>query len=200
MKQSYEILGLDESASLEEVEARYQELKKKYNEEKWQDGEAGNNAARMLEKLDAAYADIMDSRREKKAEGTSSAFEEVGAAIRGGDLVRAQQLLDAFNERDAEWHYLQSVVFFKKNWMNESKKQLEIAIQMDGANEKYRTAYEKLKARADYNGQTGGAPNTNPDVSAPEEQMGGNWCSNCASICYTTLCLNCLFNLCCSCR
>ncbi len=200
MKSSYEIFGLGENATIEEIEARYNELKQKYNEEKWQDGEAGNQAARMLEKLDAAYADIMDSRREKKQEGTSSAYEEVGASIRSGDLSRAQQLLDTCNERDAEWHYLQSVVFYKKNWMNESKKQLEIAIQMDGGNEKYRTAYDKLKARADYNGQTGGAPNTDPDVSAPQEQMGGNWCTNLASCCYTALCMNCLYNLCCSCR
>lgn len=202
MKQSYELLGLDETASTEEVEARYNELKAKYNEEKWQDGEAGNAAARMLEKLDAAYQDILDERRESAEDAyhASAAFEDVGAAIRSGDLARAQQLLDGFNERNAEWHYLQSVVFYKKNWINESKKQLEIAIQMDGANEKYRTAYDKLKGRTEYNAQTGGAPNTDPNVNSGGEQMGGNWCTNCASMCYTFLCVNCLFNLCCSCR
>ncbi len=198
MKESYEIFGLDEQASMEEIEAKYRELKEKYNEEKWQDGEAGNNAARMLEKLEAAYADIKDERRERVT-SDDNAFDEVASAIRSGDLARAQQLLDAFNERNAEWHYLQSVVFYKKSWMNESKKQLEIAMQMDGANEKYRSAYEKLKARADYSQQNGGAPNTDPNVSSGEEQMGGNWCTNCASMCYTFLCVNCLFNLCCRC-
>lgn len=86
--------------------------------------------------------------------------------------------------------------------MNESKKQLEIAIQMDGANSKYREAYDKLKARADYRQQSGGAPNTNPDPNMAQggEQMGGNWCANCASMCYTFLCVNCLFNLCCNCH
>ena len=85
--------------------------------------------------------------------------------------------------------------------MQESKKQLEIAIQMDGGNAKYREAYEKLKSRADYRQQTGGAPNTNPDpATGGDEQMGGNWCSQCFSFCYTFLCVNCLFNLCCNCR
>ena len=199
MKESYEIFGLDEHASMEEIDAKYEELKAKYNEEKWQDGEAGNHAARMLEKLEAAYADIKDERRERTEKG-GDAFEEVASAIRSGDLARAQQLLDAFNERNAEWHYLQSVVFYKKSWMNESKKQLEIAIQMDETNQKYRDAYEKLRSRAEYTKQTGGAPNTNPNPTENGEQMGGNWCAQCASFCYTFLCVNCLFNLCCSCR
>ncbi len=202
LDESYKILGLDETATDEEIEARYAQLKKKYNEEKWQDGEAGNNAARMLDKLETAYSDIKDARREaEQPEKTSAdAIEEVGSAIRSGDLNRAQQLLDAFNERNAEWHYLQSVVFYKKNWMNESKKQLEIAMQLDSGNEKYRTAYEKLKARAEYTQQTGNAPNTNPDPAMGNGQMGGNWCSTCATMCYTYMCVNCLFNLCCNCR
>ncbi len=201
-KDNYRLLQVDENASDEEIKACYERLKEIYNEEKWKDGEEGNNAARMLERLDAAYNEIMEERREK-ASNTSgaSSFESVSEAIRNGDIARAQQLLDDFNERNAEWHYLQSVVFYKKNWMQESKKQLEIAIQMDGGNAKYREAYEKLKSRADYRQQTGGAPNTNPDpATGGDEQMGGNWCSQCFSFCYTFLCVNCLFNLCCNCR
>lgn len=202
-QKNYEILQVSEDATDDEIRESYERLKLKYNEEKWQDGEAGNNAARMLGKLDAAYSEIMEERKER-AKNTSgaSSFDEVSAAIRSGDYARAQKLLDDFNERSAEWHYLQSIVFYKKNWMSESKKQLEIAIQMDGANTKYREAYEKLKARADYRQQTGGAPNTNPDPAAGAngEQMGGNWCANCASMCYTCLCVNCLFNLCCNCH
>ena len=84
--------------------------------------------------------------------------------------------------------------------MNESKKQLEIAMQMDPVNSKYQDAYQKLNAHVNYQSQTGGAPNTNPNVQSDSEQMGGNWCSTCASCCYTYLCVNCLFNLCCGCR
>ncbi len=203
-QENYEILGLDESATTEEIEARYRELKAKYDEEKWQDGEAGNAAARKLTRLNAAYEEIMEDRRTAQKVGGEQpdAFGEVSDAIKSGDLVRAQALLDAFNERSAEWHYLQSVVFYKKNWMNESKKQLEIAMQLDESNEKYKSAYEKLKNRAEYRTETGGAPNTNPDPApAPDGQMGGNWCSNCATMCYTYLCVDCLCNLCmCGCR
>ena len=199
--ENYKILQVEETATDEEIEASYQRLKAQYNEDKWKDGEEGNNAARMLTRLETAYREVMDERREKKQNTSGAdAFEAVGDAIRSGDLAGAQKLLDGFNERNAEWHYLQSVVFYKKNWINESKKQLEIAIQLDPSNEKYRTAYDKLNNRTQYQQQTGGATNTNPNPASDGEQMGGNWCATCASMCYTYLCVNCLFNLCCNCR
>lgn len=200
-RENYEILQVSVDATDEEIKEAYERLKAKYNEEKWLDGEAGNYAARMLGKLDAAYSEIMDERRQSGAQTEgASAFDEVSECIKRGDIAKAQTLLDAFNERNAEWHYLQSVVFYKKNWMNESKKQLEIAMQMDGSNPKYRQAYDNLKERSEYTKQTGGAPNTDGNPSSGDEQMGGNWCTSCANFCYTFLCVNCLFNLCCNCR
>ncbi len=200
-KENYQILQVGEDATDEEIEASYAALKAKYNEERWESGEVGNNAARMLDRLEAAYNEIKSERKEKKQNTSgATAFEEVADLIRKGDIAAAQSKLDAFNERNAEWHYLQSVIFYKKNWMNESKKQLEIAMQMDPVNSKYQDAYKKLNARVNYEQQTGGAPNTNPNVGSDSEQMGGNWCATCANCCYTYLCVNCLFNLCCGCR
>ncbi len=208
MNEYYELLGLDESATDEEIKARYEELKAKYKEERWLDGEAGNEAARMLNKLDAAYAEIIESRkeREQNTEGQSS-FEEIAALLKADKVSEAQAKLDDFNERSAEWHYLQAVVFWKKNWANESKKQLEIAMQMDPENKKYRDAYGKLNAKTQYNEQEARRreQQQNPYAGEPnspygDEQMGGNACSNCISCCYTYLCVDCLFSLCCGCR
>lgn len=204
MKEYYELLGLSESATDEEIDARYQELRAKYNEDRWLDGEAGNEAARMLTKLDVAYAEIKDSRKEqsKNTEGESS-FEEITAFIKENKINEAQARLDDFNERSAEWHYLQAVVFYKKNWTSDSKKQLEIAIQMDPDNQKYRSAYGKMNAKNNYEQQEyqrRQQETQNPYSRQPDEQMGGNACSNCISCCYTYLCVDCLFSLCCGCR
>ena len=150
-QENYKILGVEENATDEEIRVAYETLKEKYNEEKWLEGEAGNEAARMLDKIDAAYREIMDERKESsRTTDSADAYTEVTEAIKSGNIPRAQELLDGFNERNAEWHYLQSVVYYKKNWLMDSKKQLEIAIQMDGANTKYRDAYEKLKGQTDY--------------------------------------------------
>ncbi len=201
MNEYYEFLGLSESATDEEITARYTELKEKYSEERWQDGEAGNEAARNLTKLETAYRELMDGRKETESttEGTD-AYAEISELLKNDKLAEAQSRLDAFNERTAEWHYLQAVVFYKKNWSSESKKQLEIAMEMDPGNQKYRSAYGKLNARTQ---QQAGPVNQNPYAGGPQgapQQMGGNACSECCSCCYTYLCVNCLFNLCCGCR
>ncbi len=201
---NYELFGLDESATDEEIKERYRQLKAKYNEDRWLEGEAGNEAARMLGRLDAAYNDIMSERRERERSGTG-ALDEVAEAIRNGDLVGAQAKLDACNDRGGEWHYLQSVLFFRKNWMNESKKQLEIAMQLDPSNAKYKDAYDRINSRMNYHSQSaqagGGAQEAeyNQQTQA-DPQMGGSGCAQCVDFCYTCLCVNCLFNLCCSCR
>ena len=52
MKEYYQFLGLAETATDEEITARYQELRAKYNEDKWLEGEAGNEAAKLLTKLE----------------------------------------------------------------------------------------------------------------------------------------------------
>ncbi|MBR2623042.1 MAG: hypothetical protein IKD15_02320 [Clostridia bacterium] len=203
MNEYYELLGLNESATDEEITARYSELTAKYREERWQDGEAGNEAARMLTKLETAYREIMESRRnqEKNTEGQTS-FEEISALIKENKLSEAQTLLDNFNERSAEWHYLQAAVYYKKNWTNDSKKQLEIAMQMDPENQKYRAAYGKMNAKNNYQQQQAYQQPQNPYQNAPyDNQMGGgSTCSNCISCCYTYLCVDCLFSLCCGCR
>ena len=128
MKEYYELLGLTEQATDEEIDARYQVLRDKYREDRWLDGEAGNNAAKMLTKLETAYKEIKTSRKER-SENTSgqSSFEEISELLKKDKIAEAQFELDKFDQRSAEWHYLQAVVFYKKNWTNDSKKQLEIA-------------------------------------------------------------------------
>lgn len=209
-KHYYEILGVSESATDEEIRARYEELKKKYSEERFLEGEAGNEAARMLNRIDVAYNEIMTERSEKhSAENAGSSYAKVDEYIRAGKINEAQAVLDEFNERPAEWHYLQSVVFYKKNWMNESKKQLEIAIQMDGSNEKYRTAYNKLKEKIEYDKRQAETPHTQQgtyqDQSAggydeQQQQMGGGFCEQCATCCACNMLFNCCLNACCGCR
>lgn len=122
-RENYEILGLDESATDEELTKRYTELKKQYAEDRWLDGEAGTEAAKKLNKLETAYTEIKAERRahSRSADG-KTAYDEIAELLKNDRLSEAQDKLDAFNERGAEWHYLQAVVFYKKNWMNESKK------------------------------------------------------------------------------
>jgi len=204
-KNSYEILNINENATDEEVLNGYTILKQKYSEERFLEGEAGNFAAKMLTEIEVAFNDIMNSRREtKSSENTGEAFKEVEAALKAGDIVLAQSKLDSFNERNAEWHYLQSVIFYKKNWSNESKKQLELAIRLEPANTKYKDAYEKLDAQIKFNNQTFNSGNATAGNTGGnyenQKQMGGDSCNDAANCCSTMLCMNCLYSCCCGCN
>ena len=117
-----------------------------------------------------------------------------------GDLNGAQSKLDEITSREAEWHYLQSIIFYKKNWVNESKKQLEIALQLDPHNSKYSQSYTKLKEKTEFSQARFHSGNFNGQESQTGRQMGGAGENDCCSFCTTWCCMNMLCNLCCNCR
>lgn len=196
MREYYEILGLNENASLEEVERAYVRLKKRYSEERFMEGEIGNDAAKNLTKVETAYRELKANLSEKNNNGEND-YSKVEENIKNGALNDAQAGLDDIYERDAEWHYLQSVIFYKKNWINESKKQLEIAINMDGKNEKYKTAYNKLVEKISFNERQFRSGNAENVGSGENRQMGGDSMNSCLSFCATWCCMNMLCNMCC---
>lgn len=200
MKENYKILGISENATDEEVKAAYESLRAKYKEERFLEGERGNEAARQLTKVETAYAEITSVRKQKiDAERNEYDFSEVESLIKAGKISEAQQKLDDFNDRNAEWHYLQSVIFYKKNWTNESKKQLEISMNMEPTNAKYSDAYRKLKEKIEFTEKqfrSGNADFSGEQGRTTETQMGGGFMDFCTTLCCMNLCLNC----CCNCH
>lgn len=199
MQKYFQILGLPPTATDEEIENAYQTLKEKYSKERFLEGEVGNNAAKELTKLETAYFEIKNHRKQFNVDGEKvSSFFEVEKLIREGDIAGAQTALDNMDERGAEWHYLQSVIFYKKNWLNESRKQLEIALNMEPHNPKYADDYAKLKAKMEnnnrqYNNGYYGTVNGQPETT----QMGGTDSNGCVDWCLTMCCMNLLCNSCC---
>jgi len=217
MKQEYyELLGVTENSTDEEIAEKYRALKQKYSNDRWLEGEAGNEAAKMLNKLDTAYQEIMSYRREREhEEQKGAAFSEIEQLLKSGsedDLSKAQEKLDNFSERNAYWHYLQGVLFYKKNWSNECKKQIEIAMQLDPENSKYKDSYSKLCAQGekkneknkdkenDSRAEGQNASYTYDGDPYEGDQMGGNACSEFFSWCTTMCCINAMCNLCCNCH
>lgn len=203
-KKNLEILGLGENATADEIKNAYESLRERYLEERFKDGEVGNNAARMLTRIETAYNDLMSEIGEASSmDDGGDMFGRVEQYLKEGNFNEAQRVLDSFNERGAHWHYLQSVVFYRKNWINESKKQLEIAIQLDPDNANYKETYRKLNEKINYDAgqqnaqkqQTYEGQTMNSEPS--ESQMGGNFCANCIECCYLNMCINCLCSGCC---
>ena len=204
----YEIIGCSPEVTDDELYSAYLALRNKYQNDRFLEGEAGNEAARKLTELNEAYSDLVEYRKNAAAGSTAApGFAEVDALIKAGKIDEAQAALDKFDERNAEWHYLQSVVFYKKNWANESKKQLEIAMAMDGMTEKYKTAYDKLckqlsfnesakKEKGEYD-KSGSGRFGESGYEEPSDMMGGD---SCMEFCCRSMICSALLNCCCSCR
>ena len=206
----YKMLNLTSSATIEEVEQAYQTLKEKYKAERFLEGEAGNDAARRLTEIETAYNAIKNYNAQQiNEEKSGTLFAEIETALKSGDVTTAQQKLDLFDERNAEWHYLQSVVFYKKIWITESKKQLEIAVDMAPNVQKYKDALTKMtetvnraneqaKTNSSSYTQTTSSSDTSSDAMYGEEQQVGG--GSCMEWCCQMLACNLLLNCCCNCR
>ncbi|MBQ2804855.1 MAG: J domain-containing protein [Clostridia bacterium] len=195
---AYEILGLSHLASREQIDQRYQELRAKYQKDRFLEGDAGEEAAENLQKIEVAYRDILFALEEKQQQEQSQQptdYATVEQLIKDNNLDKAQEMLDNVIIRDAEWHYLQSVLFYKRNWFLESKKQLEMATKLDPSNERYQRSLEKLTKilasntiNPDQMRTTSRPVDDGPRVGAGNGTCTGSACGDCL-----------LCNACCNC-
>lgn len=144
MTDPYKVLGLSEDASKEVLQAKYDELKARYSEQRFLDGEEGNEGARLLHELETAWALIRRDFDERGKQDMSASYDNVDKLVKAGDLNGAQNILDRMVNRDAKWHYFQAMVFYKKEWLSESRAQLALAVSMEPGNTKYKDALAKI--------------------------------------------------------
>lgn len=167
------ILGIEKGASQSEILDAYKKKREYYAAHVFDEGEAGSEAARMLEVLDTAYQSAMEYSHETSKVGDSGAkFEDVKNAISEKDFAKAQSLLDDMYYRGGEWHYYQAIIFYEKNWLNDSKKQLEMAVDLEPENEKYKKALENMKKKIDGTNAFNGQQNAGADPNG--QQQNGN--------------------------
>ena len=120
------ILGVDKNATQAEIDEKYRELRHRYEDARFLEGEAGAEAAEKIEELDNAYSEAMRIKSESANIGggfhddsdfKGQDFSEVKEAIKNKNYHLAQGLLDAMQERSAEWHYMQAKIYYDKKWI-----------------------------------------------------------------------------------
>ena len=194
----YEILGIAENATPQEIEEKYLQLREKYQKDRFLPGEAGEEASEKLQQIEVAYRDILLAKEESKQTQDfkeEEDYSEIQQMIMNNRLDDAQTKLDNRVTRDAEWHYIQSILFYKRNWFLESKKQLELACQMEADNQGYKQSLEKLTKilasntiSPDQLRTTSRPVDNGPRVGAGNGTCTGSWCMDCI-----------LCNACCDC-
>lgn len=196
MKNPYEVLGVHENASEEQVKAAYKQLAKKYGEERYSGGPLSGMARKKMQEFDEAYdAIVMNAgARFRTNSNTSppgqsaytyvprSEYNDIRATIQNGRIDDAQTLLDGIppNMRNAEWYFLKGTVQHRRGWLEEAYKNYQTACTMEPSNDEYRAAFANLN-----NSRTGGYRAQRAD---------NRGCSGC-DICTGLLCADC----CCEC-
>ena len=196
MKNPYEVLGVSENATDEEIKTAYRNLAKKYHPDTYTDSPLADLAEEKMKEINEAYDRICDMRRNGSRSSSSTgsygssssynrtSYPDVRQYIMNGRLDDAMELLNGVPEgsRNAEWYFLMGMVFSRKGWNDQAYNYFQRAYQMDPGNQEYQAAFNSMNARRTYN---------NPGYNT-SDNMGCSACDICSGI----LCANCLCNCC----
>lgn len=163
MNDPYQVLGVPESATDDEIKRAYRELARKYHPDNYHDNPLADLAQEKMKEINAAYEEINKRRGSGGSRGTSayggyggyspygssssgsSVLQQVRIAIQSGDLSRAEALLANYSDHNAEWNYLRGAICYRRGWLDEAKRYYQTACQMDPNNAEYRQALEYME-------------------------------------------------------
>ena len=160
MSDPYKILGIDSTASDEDVKKAYRELAKKYHPDNYANTPLADLAEEKMKEINEAYETIRRWRKEGERAGSAAAqgaprgsygqerFREIRGYIDGNNFYEAEIRLNSVpnSERSAEWYYLKGVVFRARGWYFEAAKYFEVACRMEPENAEYLAALDGIQS------------------------------------------------------
>lgn len=165
MKNPYEVLGIKEGASQEEIKKAYREQVKKYHPDQYQDNPLSKLAEEKLREVNEAYdyltkngnaGSSYSSSRNQDWGGNSQGntswdnsgdnefFNKVRSTINGGNISYAEEMLNGYANRSAQWYYLKGLIFMRKGWYDEAQTHIQKAVNMEPGNFEYRNALNRM--------------------------------------------------------
>ena len=128
----YEILGIDKTASEDELKERYKELIDECTLN--QDETTGEK----IDMLNNAYNSIINK----------NIYAEIRRYIESKNFPLAESKLNMINDRNnAEWNYLEGFVCVQKGWFETGLNYIKKALELDPGNTEYSSSMNTLQAR-----------------------------------------------------
>jgi len=160
----YEVLGIKEDASEDEIKKAYRELVKKYHPDQYRDNPLSALAEEKLREVNEAYEYLMKQKQDyaksdknyretwsktynrsnRENYHENGIYNNIRMHINNGNIKTAEELLDNLNTRDAEWYFLRGMVFLRKGWYDEAYTCISTAINMDPGNLEYQEALNRM--------------------------------------------------------
>ena len=162
MKDPYQVLGVSQNASDEEIKKAYRDLARKYHPDNYVNNPLADLAQEKMKEINEAYDSItkgrVSGRQGSGAYGSadtyqsggrnaSPALQQVRNALMGGDLFTAEMLLNQNRDGSAEWHFLAGSLYYRRHWLDEARTHFQTAVRMEPGNSEYRQALQMLNQR-----------------------------------------------------
>jgi len=147
-KTPYEILGIDQNSTEDEIRNAYRILVKKYHPDKYVNNPLRDLAEEKMREINAAYEELISSYKKKQSyensSGNNEALKKSRKLVFEGEYSKAEEILLNINFKNAEWNYLMGIVHFKKGLYDSSYTYLSRACSMDPSNDEYRNSLRNI--------------------------------------------------------
>ena len=191
MANPYEILGVREGSSKEDIKKAYREQAKKYHPDQYGDNPLKDLAEEKMQELNEAYDSLMKNTSSSNSYQSSNTYnssnnynsssnddyinrdiyQSIRMDLNSGNLSSAEQKLGSMNTKTAEWNYLMGMVHLKKSWHDSAYNFISKACSLEPNNIEYRRSFNDLNTRnSNYRGNYYGRRNKDSDM--------GNMCIN----------------------
>lgn len=162
MNNPYQVLGVNPSATDEEIKRAYRSLAQKYHPDKYIDNPLASLAEEKLKEINEAYDTITRQRKNGSASGdpyqsyqNNSYTNTTGGAVYNQIRMLIQQRrndeaisqLDAMSNHDAEWFFLKGMAYYQKGWFDQALNHITTANRMDPSNREYATALARMSGQ-----------------------------------------------------
>lgn len=163
----YEVLGLKQGASQEEIKAAYRKQIKQYHPDQYVNNPLKDLADEKMREINAAY-DMLSKNAGKSnssysnntntntnyntnsnnTSGSGYNYTQIRTLLQRRRFKDAENILNNLSNRDAEWNYLYGVVLHNKGWYDQALTHIQTAVNMDPNNLEYRQTLTSINQRS----------------------------------------------------